>query len=377
MAKKGENIYKRKDGRWEGRYIKGRDPNGRPRYGYVYGYKYKDIRTRLLLLKSQCVDTQVIGPDFKGTLGEWAKRYLEEMVRARVKSSTYAYYQGMLKTHILPAFGDTKLTTITQADVQAFAWFLESKKLSEKTQRAVIEMLGRVMKAAVRKKVLRVNPCEELALPARQTMEIMPLNLEEQKRLEEAALADKDGLAVMLALYTGMRIGEICALCWEDIDFAAGTLYVHRTIQRIINPPDKDSKTTVTFGTAKSVHSNRSVPLTAKLASLLEAEKTKSDSEYVVSCRGNFAEPRIVRYRYERILKRSGIRPIHFHGLRHTFATRCLETGMDVASLSRILGHGSVKMTLDIYAGATMEHKAASIQKLDRIFDKGSMRIAT
>lgn len=370
MAKKGENIYRRKDGRWEGRYIKGRKENGKPHYGYVYGYKYKEVKARLLPLKCCYAGQQTVYARFNGTLNDWVRCYMEGAMRSRIKSSTYTYYHGLLHGHILPALGSKKLTSIVSDDVRGFVDLLEEKGLSPNSIRGIFAMLNRVIKSEVKKNILITNPCADVELPNKEVPQIEPLNRDAQRRLEVAALADEDGIAVMLALYTGMRIGEISALQWSDVDLDAGVLHVNSTVQRIPNMKEERNKTSLIFDKPKSLYSNRVIPLTAKLIELLEAEQKKTTSNYVVSCQDSFAEPRTVRYRYYRIVRAAGISPIHFHGLRHTFATRCIETGMDVASLSRILGHSSIKMTLDIYTGATMEHKIASMQKLDTMYDK-------
>jgi len=369
MAKKGENIYKRKDGRWEGRYIKGRRINGKLHYGYVYGYRYKDVKSRLVTLKSYYVDKQAPEQNYSGTLADWVQFYMEEILRSKIKPSTYSYYHQILQNHILPELGSRKLNNITQDDIQAFADSLQDKGIGVNTACGIIGMMQRIFTAAIKKNLVLANPCRDLELPAKDIPQFAPLTRAEQQKLENAAAADKDGTAVMLALYTGMRIGELCALRWDDIDFENRIINVRRTIQRISNMEHGGGKTFLNIGSTKSAFSNRSIPLTEKLHQLLKEEQKKSNSDYVISCRGNIAEPRIVRYRYHRILEAAGIRLIHFHGLRHTFATRCIETGMDVAALSRLLGHSSIKMTLDIYTGATMEHKAESIQKLDLIFD--------
>lgn len=371
MSKKGENIYKRKDGRWEGRYIKGKHPNGKPVYGYVYGYKFKEVRDKILPLKSYYLSQDTIHIKFWGTLRDWTLCWMHETVQSRIKPSTYANYYGMLENHILPALGDKKLASITQADVQQFITLLEQKRLRVNAIRNICGMLNRVMKAALKKNALFANPCQEIEFPAKEKTPVRALSLSDQRKLELAASKDKNGIAVFMALYTGMRIGEISALRWDDIDLESGKLYVSRTVQRISNLDNgitSAAKTKLYVGEPKSASGKRIIPLTPKLSALLREEKEKSRSFYVVSSYGNFTEPRTIRYRYEKILKVAGIEHLHFHGLRHTFSTRCIEKNMDVAALSRILGHSSIKMTLDTYVDSMYEQQYSSIHKLDGLF---------
>lgn len=371
MSKKGENIYKRKDGRWEGRYIKGRRENGKPLYGYIYGYKYKEVRDKVIPLKSYYLIQNTISINFWGTLGDWTSCWMSETVQSKIKPSTYENYYSMLKNHIIPELGGRKLMSITQEDVKNFLASLEVKKLSTNAIRNIFGMLNRVMKAAVKKGALFTNPCEDVELPQKEKTTIKALSLSEQYILETAASKDKNGIAVFLALYTGMRIGEISALRWTDVDFESNRLYVNRTVQRIANSDNCNSnctKTRLFFGKTKSESGRRIIPLTPKLSSLLREEKKKSESLYVVSSRGSIAEPRTIRYRYKKILKSAGINHLHFHGLRHTFSTRCIEKNIDIAALSHILGHSSIKMTLDTYVDSLYEHQAASIQRLDGLF---------
>jgi len=367
MSKRGENIYKRKDGRWEGRYIKGKKPNGKPYYGYVYGYRYTDLKKKLMMFKSYYNSQQETPVNFSGTFEDWGRCWMTEKMQDKIKPSTYAYYNSMMELHIYPYFDGYGLDNIIADDVQQFIIDLMAKGLGSNTVRNVFGMLNRVFRAAVRYNTLQFNPCNKVELPDKQVPRINALSRQDQHRLEKAADEDKEGLAVILSLYTGMRIGEICALRWENIDFNAGIIKVDSTLQRITNADETGKKTRLVFGSPKSRHSDRVIPITVNLIEILKAKKAISRSAYVVSCNGSFAEPRIVCYRYQRIIKRAGIRPLHFHGLRHTFATRCIETGMDASALSRILGHSSIKMTMDIYLDATLQHKAKSIQKLDYI----------
>lgn len=367
MARKGENIYKRKDGRWEGRYIKGRKKNKQPSYGYIYGKKYKEVQDRLRMMKILYSNTQAEFGGFGGSFEEWTLGWMEGVVTS-VKASTYAFYHTLLYRQILPALGKRKLNSITSDGIQVFIDDLAKKGLKASTIRGIAGLVNRIFANAVSKRALLANPCQSVVLPRQEKPLVQVMEKGEQAQMEKAAQAHPYGGAVLLALYTGMRIGEICALRWEDVDLENRTIHVRQTLQRISNCEDSVYKTKLIFDCPKSMYSNRKIPLTKGIMELLRKEKEQRTSEYVISCRGHFAESRVVRYHFDRLKEKLGMKQLTFHGLRHTFATRCMETGMDVTTLSRILGHSSVKITLDIYTDSTPLHKARAICKLDHIY---------
>jgi integrase len=211
------------------------------------------------------------------------------------------------------------------------------------------------------------NICAKITLPQAEHRKLSALSLEEQKTAESAALSGQNGAAVILALYTGMRIGELCALRWSDIDLLNGTVYVCRTFQRMSVYDGGDSKTELHFGSPKTSTSQRIIPLPERVIQYLEARKSAGQNSFVISGKDSPDEPRTVQYRFQMLLKRADVRRVSFHTLRHTFATRCIELGMDITTLSQILGHASVKMTLDIYTDSVIAHKKAAMRELDRL----------
>ena len=190
---------------------------------------------------------------------------------------------------------------------------------------------------------------------------------EEQELLERQITGNLTGenLAVYLSLHTGLRIGEVCALQWKNIDFKGNVMHVSESIVRI----NKDSTMSLRVGSTKSETSNRLIPITDSVAAALKEEKQRSSSPFIVSMNGSttFMNPRTLENRYKALLKRSGLALIPYHSLRHTFATRCMECGVDVKSLSEILGHAGVNITLDIYVHPSMELKRSCMEKLEAI----------
>jgi len=369
MPQKGLNIYKRKDGRWEGRYSKGRKANGKKIYVSVYGYKYSEVKEKLILLKAQYTNEEMITrPIFNGILTDWITHWIRDVIRPGIKPATYSSYQNKIRNHILPVLGNYQLDKLSQKDIQRFINDLGKKGLSPNSIRAVFRILDSALQKAVDTHVLLLNPCKEVTLPKRERVKIRALPLQEQKALEHAALQDKNGAAVILALYTGMRIGEICALLWEDVDFANGVIHVRRTMERIATFGETDAKTQIIFSTPKSESSNRVIPLSSHLMNYLYDVKEKSISVYVVSCKNSFTEPRLVNYRFRRLLEAAGLQPMRFHSLRHTFATRCIERNVDVTTMSSLLGHSSVKLTLDTYTDSMLEQRKSAMLLMDALF---------
>ncbi|MDR3344260.1 MAG: site-specific integrase [Oscillospiraceae bacterium] len=367
MSRKGENIYKRKDGRWEGRYIKGKKPDGKPRYGYVYSGTYGGTRQKLLPLKilhSKPENKRL----YCGQFGDYLLSYLLELrAGGSIKPSTYGNYHRIVYLHIIPALGGKPMHKLSEQDIRNFLTLLKAKNLGGATIRGVFRLLSTVVSKAVSHGAMENNICAKITLPKTQKKKVSALSFEAQKALERAALGGKNGAAVILALYTGMRIGEICALRWEDVSLANGTVYVAQTLQRMQLYNGEKSRTSLHFGRPKTASSQRVIPLPECVIKYLKALKPADGSRFVITCMDGLAEPRVVQYRFQSLLKKAGIEHVNFHALRHTFATRCIELGMDITTLSQLLGHSSVKLTLDTYTDSVISHKKAAMRELDKL----------
>ena len=372
MPRKGENIYKRKDGRWEGRYIKERTPSRKILYGYVYGRRYTDVKEKLTLLKAKQLHVP-IGPRGTGDTYEvFLYQWLTEKVRRRVKPTTYSHYVRLIKRHIVPSLGGYPLQDIQEAQIQNYIYSLSDQQLSSGTVRIIFALIRQSMDFAVKQELLLRNPCYEVELPRLNPRVVRALSIDEQRRLETAALTDLGCSPIILALYSGLRIGEISGLKWTDIDFDNRWIRVTRTISRIIDETSLHAKTQVVSGTPKTAESSRIIPLADNLKDYLLDKRSHAVGEYVITSRKGFAEPRVINYRLKKTLQQAGLESagIRFHSLRHTFATRCLEQGVDIASLSKLLGHRSTKMTLDTYADSVLEHRKAAMEAVDKLLEK-------
>ncbi|WP_430601990.1 hypothetical protein IGJ02_002172 [Enterococcus sp. DIV0724b] len=365
MSKRGENIYKRKDGRWEGRYRKGRNKEGRIIYGYVYGKQYNEAKEKL---SKKNADYSIYGETVvqeEMMVDEWLNYWLNILMKNRIKPSTYSNYRGRIRRHLSPFFKNKQLSELETADIDRFIYSLYLSELSPNTIRSIISMLRSALKKAVNDNRISKNPCQGVLLPALTKPKIKSLDRKQQKKLEQIALYKKECSAEIIALYTGMRIGEISGLKWEDIDFKHNKIFVKRTISRIPSVTEPH-KTEIIIGKPKSINGERAIPISKNLKRYLLEKKQKSTSIFVISCKNSFTEPRIINYRFKKIVEESKIGPVHFHALRHTFATRCVESGIDIATLSKILGHASTKMTLDIYTDSLWETRRSAMMVIDR-----------
>ncbi len=366
MGRRGENIFKRKDGRWEARFAVGRNAAGAVRYRSVYGKTYSEAKEkrRVAMQSSYTPKSQVL---FADVILKWLAEKEKD-----VKEQSARKYRLSVETHILPYFGTMKASEISEETVEDFLKEMKEHGrldgkggLSQNTVRGLSIILQSIVDYAYQKR-LGIPQTIRIKKPKLHKRAVAVLNHDEQRRLEAAICEDPHNasLAIYLALGTGLRIGEVCALRWIDVDFAGRKLQIRGTVIRT-----KEGKTTI--GPPKSETSARSIPLPSHLVRLLGAEKDSAASVFIFEApnKGTFLDPRTLQYRFKALLKRCGLPPtLTFHSLRHTFATRWIECGMDVKSLSEVLGHASVQITLDIYVHSSEKMKREAIEKISGQF---------
>lgn len=305
---------------------------------------------------------------------DWLKDWLENYVRTTSKNKTFLCYSEIANNHIVPALGEYELADLTTLSLQKFIAHLltngnlrTGNGLSSNAVNAVITVLRSSLSVAEDLGMIEYNPANKLKRPKAAEKPVECFSVSEQKRIEQAILTDKRSymFGVILCLYTGLRIGELLALKWEDIDFKNGTLSIERTCYDGI----VDGKFGRIENSPKTNSSQRVIPLPKQIIQLLKSVRKTDLSEYVI-VKG--AEPILLRT-YQRnfsaVLERLHIRHRGFHALRHTFATRAIECGMDVKTLSEILGHKNATVTLNRYAHSLMEHKREMMNRLGKFCD--------
>lgn len=354
MARKGENIYKRKDKRWEGRYIVSYNAEGKAKYKSVYGHSYSEVKLKMRN-HTEITNTKPISI----TLAEWIENYLQSQEK-QIKLSTFKVYERYLQNHIKPFFGNIALRKMNKEILQAFANSLS--ELSPATVKGIFSFLRETLKKANKEEY--ISPIWlDVELPKISKHQAEVFTREEQKRIENAVdlEANPNEIGILICLYTGLRIGEVCGLKWKDIDFASATITVNRTVQRIT----VNGKSVLTELPPKSETSHRKIPIPKCLLCKLKEIKKSSASVYVINTKLHAMDPRTFQYRHKKVLERAGVRYANAHTLRHTFSVRALELSFDVKTLSEILGHADATVTLKTYAHSLDEHKRSSMGRFD------------
>ena len=284
--------------------------------------------------------------------------------RPIVKHSTMCAYLLTLQTHLLPWFGT--METIAECDVQQFVIDKCASGLARKTVRDMVAVLKSIVKYGNKHGIFHFEEWE-IEYPTDTENKLLPtLSLNHQRILMNHLIEQptQQNIGVLLALCTGMRIGEVCALQWEDVDFTQKIITVRHTIGRIYNC---ELKTTERIHTSpKTKNSCREIPISKQLFQSLKTVRRQSQSPYVVGTSTQSKEPRSYRDYFSRLLKRLNIPHLVFHGLRHTFATRCIESQCDYKTVSVILGHSNVATTLNLYVHPNLSQKKKCIDRMSK-----------
>lgn len=374
MSRRGENIRKRKDGRWEGRLPIYNKQNKIEKYHSVYAYSYQEVKALMKENKGVYIAENTI-PDT--TIKQLCNSWLEN-IKIYIKQSTYSRYNHIVQKHILPCFENITANSLTDDDITAF---IRNKKingrldkkggLSPKTIQDICTVLKQIIKYANKK-----GYCRQISLdfqkPKSEQQPFSVLSVEEQIQFVSYLKRNinLETLGILICLYTGIRVGELCALTWNNIDMAHSVLHINKTLQRVQNTEDNTSKTRIIIDKPKSNKSIRDIPIPQFLYQLLKRFNFKyQNNAYLLTGQTNhFIEPRLFQYKFKAHLKKTGLQDRNIHALRHTFATRAVEQNMDIKTLSEILGHSTVKFTLERYVYSSYELKVQSMEKMAACF---------
>lgn len=373
MPRRGMNIYKRKDGRWEGRIKKEGVGKGRRCYQSIYGKTYTEVKIRMEGVKAEPPLDEEKG---QGTVGEAVSVWLKER-GPYWKKTTYAAYFHIAHKHILPRLENVSLNCLDEAKIEEFlSEIRKENELSGRYQRNICGVILRIMKYMKRrhycKAKIPVNPLspekqKEKQIPGEKNLAVL-----EQYLTERAGQGEETCLGILTAFYTGLRIGEVCALTWDDIDLKESVIHIRRNLQRVKSDDgQKNNNTMILLQTPKTGTSCRIIPIPPVLLPLLAKQRRDSGQYLIKGKKKPWAEPRTLQYRFAGILNACGLEHFNFHMLRHAFATHCIAGGFDVKSLSEILGHSSVQITMNLYVHSSMQRKRKLMEQFDKCLYAG------
>lgn len=300
------------------------------------------------------------------TINQITEEWKEEK-KKYVKKSTYAAYQLLIQNHIKPYFGD--LYEVNEEKVQQFVFDKLDAGLSEKTIRDIIIVLKMILKFGIKNGYLEYIQIDAKFPSKQEKKDLDVLSKADQKKFMEHLRNNFTfkNLGIFICLSTGMRIGEICGLRWCDVDTVEGVIKVRHTLQRIYIIEGDTRHTELLLDTPKTANSVRDIPMSSELLKMLKSlNKVVNENYYVISNDIKPIEPRTYRNYYKKLCKQLDIPELKFHGLRHSFATRCIESKADYKTVSVLLGHSNISTTLNLYVHPNKEQKKKTIDKMLR-----------
>lgn len=385
---RGENVFQRKDGRYEARYIKGRRADGRPLYGFCYGRTYEEAKGKADRAREEIGQAKKPEAGQRPDMACFCDRWLSAN-SARLKPSSRAKYRTDIENHIKPFFGEKLPGEILPEEIDGFTQsLLTGKGLSPKTVRSILTLFHSILSYTGKRSGGKL-PDMEITYPKSFRKNTRVLDEKEESALVQLLAQEMDAckFGVYLALRTGMRIGEICALRWCDISFEAAAISVCHTALRLPRgnvcqaDPDRPSaaagddggvlalsRTELVIGTPKSESSLRLIPLMPDIATLCERFRPEEPEAFLLTGTDRCMDPRKLQRHLKKYLEECGIPEAHFHTLRHAFATRCVEAGFDVKTLSEILGHSNIGITMNLYVHPNLDLKRENMNRLKSLF---------
>ena len=375
MSRRGENIHKRKDGRWEGR-LPVFNGGKITKYHSVYAHSYRDVKA---LMKQNKCEMQNVNTNKKTIImQQLCEQWLDE-VQIFLKQSTYAKYEQIIYSHILPSFAEVNINKINN---EAISEFIRDKMkngrldgngaLSSKTIQDIFTVLKQILNYASKKEYI-LPLSFDIPKPKVEQKSFSVLSTEQQAKfvLYLRNHLSLETLGILICLFTGIRVGELCALKWNDFDLDNSVLHINKTLQRIKNTDiNAKTKTKIIIDRPKSQKSIRYIPIPSFLYDLINMynKDYSSDTYFLTGKVNRFIEPRLFQYKFKKHLSNAGLPDMNIHALRHTFATRAIEQNIDTKTLSEILGHSTVKFTLERYVYSSYELKVQSMEKMKVCF---------
>lgn len=370
------SIHKRKDGRWEGRYVIGRNEKGLPKTKNVLAKTKRECEEKLKALRDSIRGAEPERPKADMTFGAWMDRWYQTECKPAIRPKTQADYENRIYQHIIPELGHIPLAKLTPGDLQQFYTRLKQRGRLLRTEEYGPGLSDRMVKSchvtcrvaldrAAAQGLILKNPALACKSPTTHPKEMQVLSQEEMQRLLIQARENDCFELLLLELSTGLRRGELLALRWDDLDFQTGALRVERQVQRV--------KGSLAVTQPKTRSSSRTVILPMPVLDILKNYRQKVNSRWMFPSprkEDSPLDPAAVRKKLAAVLERAGCKHVRFHDLRHTFATNALEHGMDIKTLSAVIGHVSSATTLNVYAHVTDEMRQSAAAKIDRAIAK-------
>ncbi|MCX7843361.1 MAG: site-specific integrase [Clostridia bacterium] len=376
------NIRQRKDGTWEARYT----ANGKQKS--VYAKTRPEVSAKLTKILND-INTGIFIEPTKTTVSSWLDTWFETYKKPTVKAKTLECYYNIIEKHIKPAIGKYTLKDLRPEKVQKMYNDIAAK-LSPRMAELTHITLRAALEQAVTNDLIVKNVTQKTKLPATTEKERRVLTTDEQKKFMEALKGNRLEAAFILDLFSGLRVGELAALRWKNIDLENKIMNVSQTLYRVKNfDKDAQTKTRLEFGTTKSHKGKRDIPLMDEVVAVLKAHKARQAAERLkvgelyhkedeegnrlVFCTqiGTPLEPRKISDEFYKIIEKAEIPKANMHSLRHTFATRGLENGIELKVMQELLGHSTITLTGDVYSHVLQDKKREAIGKLKSVFNKG------
>lgn len=371
MARKGSNIYLRRDGRYEGRYKMGRKEDGALKFGYVYARTRAGAQKKLR--EKQMKYPPALWEKTEQNIAWWMRRWLKEQAKEHISVTSCALYERRIRLHIIPAVGSMPLAQLQEDKLLRLPGILKDKGLSSSTVNQICALLNRALKQAGQEGYVEKAPVIR-RLKEEKISAGKALDKRERNHLDDY-LRKKNDPAVMLGAYMGLRLGEVCALKWEDLDLENGLLYIRRSVQclsldqqtRKLLGIEASSKTTYLVKAPKTPESSRILPIPEAVRRQLGELKLRRGCEgdgYVFGTRKSPCKPRTLQKHFAMVCKKYLNQRHGFHALRHTFATRFIENCNNPEMLRGLLGHSDISITLGCYVHSGDEEKRKAIEQM-------------
>ena len=384
MSKKrgsGEgSITQRKDGLWQGAVTIGRNANGTQKRKYFYGKTRTEVSKKITAALKELQEGNFIDASTSPTVKQWMNHWLWTYKKNNLKQTTFEQYETLLRIHLYPEMGKVKLSDLKIDKLQGLYNEMKQKGLSAKTIRTLNTVFHAGLKQAIWNGLINKNITEQVVLPRNEYKEMRVLSKEEQSKLMEVLKQDRMGTAVIFSLLTGVRRGELLSLKWSDIALEKRLVYIRRTVNRVKNYDNEGNKTKLVISDTKTPKSRRVIPIINYLYELLKEHRAVQDKEKALAGEiyedndfvfateiGRLIDPGNFNRTFTRMTKRAGIEHANPHALRHTFATRSLEAGIDLKTEQELMGHSSMSVTSDVYTHVMIERKIGEMNKLNDI----------